>query len=164
MTKQGLKAIEEIQVGDQVLAYNDNLKSLNIKMLSKYKQQNMSYSYWNRKIVCTPNQSILTIDGWKNACELTANDKIKTADGFVRVLTIKIEQLKEKIGVYNFNVLDYHTYVVGNELFVVHNACIPSNSKNYTPDEIAHKYSITVNDYHTKVKPNYKVGKTQILC
>lgn len=43
MTKQGLKAIEEIQVGDQVLAYNDNLKSLNIKMLSKYiimKQQN----------------------------------------------------------------------------------------------------------------------------
>lgn len=63
--------------------------------------------------------------------------------------------------------IGYHTYVVGNGLLVVHNTCTPSNSKNYTPDEIAHKYNITVNDYHTKVKPkilskvkpNHKVGK-----
>lgn len=168
MTKQGLKAIEEIQVGDQVLAYNDNLEIFEYKdVVEVYHNETTELYHIHteiEEIVCTPNHSILTIDRWKNACELTANDKIKTADGFVRVLTIKIEQLKEKIGVYNFNVLDYHTYVVGNELFVVHNACIPSNSKNYTPNEIAHKYNITVNDYHTKVKPNYKVVKTQILC
>lgn len=56
---------------------------------------------------------------------------------------------------------------VGSKLIVVHNDCTPSNSKNYSLDEIAQKYNISVNDYHkiikprifSKVKPNYIVGK-----
>lgn len=42
---------------------------------------------------------------------------------FVQVLSIEIEQLKEKINAYNLNVLGYHTYVVGKDLLVVHNRC-----------------------------------------
>lgn len=31
--------------------------------------------------------------------------------------------MNEKTEVYNLNVLGYHTYIVGNELIIVHNAC-----------------------------------------
>ena len=48
---------------------------------------------------------------------------IKTSTGFAQVKSIEIEQLKEKLNVYNLNVLGYHTYVVGNGLLVVHNRC-----------------------------------------
>ncbi len=171
MTKQGLKAIEEIQVGEQVLAYNDNLEMFEYKdVVEVYKNEatQLCHIHTNKEeIICTPNHSILTKDGWKQACELTSKDLIKTATRFVEVLSIEIEQLKEKTTVYNLNVLGYHTYVVGNDLLVVHNSCTPSNSKNYSAEEIANKYNISVNDYHkkvkptilNKVKPNYKVGK-----
>jgi len=79
------------------------------------------------EIVCTPNHNILTEDGWKLANELTANDMIKTSTGFVQVLSIEIEHLEDKIKVYNLNVLGYHTYVVGNDLLVVHNDCHGNN-------------------------------------
>ena len=36
---------------------------------------------------------------------------------------------------------------------LVHNKCTPSNSKNYSPDKIADKYDITVEQYHKQVKP-----------
>ena len=66
---------------------------------------------------------ILTVEGWKLANELTTKDNIKTSNGYVQVKSIEIEHLKEELHVYNLNVLGYHTYVVGNGLFVVHNSC-----------------------------------------
>ncbi|HCY67992.1 MAG TPA: hypothetical protein DHU62_04590, partial [Firmicutes bacterium] len=89
----------------------------------------------NEEIVCTPNHSILTTDGWKLASELTANDMIKTSTGFVQVKSIENEQLKEKISVYNLNVLGYHTYVIGNNLLVVHNECRATQRKKYWKNE-----------------------------
>ena len=133
MTKQGLKAIEEIQVGDQVLSYNDNLEIFEYKdVVEVYNNETKELCHIhteNEKIVCTPNHSVLTTEGWKNAGELTAKDFIKTSTGFAQVKSIEIEQLKEKINVYNLNVLGYHTYVVGNGLLVAHNACNPNGKK-----------------------------------
>ena len=134
MTKQGLKAIEEIKVGDQVLSYNDNLEIFEYKdVVELYTNETTELCHIhteNEEIVCTPNHSVLTIDGWKEAKELTNKDLIKTSTGYVKVLSIKLEQLEEKQAVYNFNVLGYHTYVVGNDLLVVHNACAkPKNPK-----------------------------------
>ena len=127
MTKQGLKAIEEIQVGDQVLSYNDNLEIFEYKdVVEVYNNKTfeLCHIYTEvEEIVCTPNHSILTLDGWKLASELTPKDNIKTTNGFVEVKYIEIEHLKEELHVYNLNVLGYHTYVVGNGLFVVHNSC-----------------------------------------
>ncbi|MBR2138163.1 MAG: hypothetical protein IKC22_07500 [Bacilli bacterium] len=137
MTKQGLKAIEEIQVGDQVLSYNDNLEIFEYKdVIEVYNNEATELCHIHteaEEIVCTPNHSILTADGWKVASELTSKDSIKTSIGFVQVKSIEIEQLKEKINVYNFNVLGYHTYVVGDGLLVVHNNC--TNSSNSAVDD-----------------------------
>jgi len=145
MTKQGLKAIEEIQVGDQVLAYNDNLEIFEYKdVVEVYQNEATELCHIHtekEEIICTPNHSVLTADGWKLANELTANDMIKASTGFVQVLSIEIEHLKEKIKVYNLNVLGYHTYVVGSGLLVVHNACIKDGATE-------------------KVQYNYKGNKT----
>ena len=135
MTKQGLKAIEEIKVGDQVLSYNDNLEIFEYKdVVELYTNEatELCHIYTeNEEIVCTPNHSVLTIDGWKEAKELTNKDLIKTSNGYIKVISIKLEQLEEKQAVYNFNVLGYHTYVVGNDLLIVHNACSNNNSGSY---------------------------------
>ena len=138
MTKQGLKAIEEIQIGDQVLSYNDNLEIFEYKdVVEVYNNEATELCHIHtekEEIVCTSNHSVLTSDGWKLASELTAKDRIKTSNGFVQILSTEIEQLKEKINVYNLNVLGYHTYVVGNELLVVHNKCVKMNEKKFMKD------------------------------
>ena len=101
-------------------------------MLQKYikKKQQNNVIFTLKKIICTPNHSILTDDGWKLASELTPKDSIKTSTGFVQVLSIEVEQLKEKTNVYNLNVLGYHTYVVGTDLLVVHNNCTKPKKPN----------------------------------
>ena len=151
MTKQGLKAIEEIQVGDQVLSYNDNLEIFEYKdVIEVYNNETTELCHIhaeNEEIVCTPNHSILTTDGWKLASELTEDDMIKTSTGFSQVKSIEVEQLKEKISVYNLNVLGYHTYVVGNGLLVVHNAC---NIKEGATEKVQYNYKRSkTNAYNT---------------
>mgnify|MGYP002558896089 CR=1 FL=1 len=115
MTKQGLKVIEEIQVGDQVLAYNDNLGIFDYKdVVEVYKNETTELCHIhteNEEIICTPNHSILTEKGWKEAKDLVTSDSIKTESGFEKVDFIKKEELATPIAVYNFNVLGYHTYI-----------------------------------------------------
>ena len=55
------------------------------------------------------------------ARDIKTGDDIKTKDGLTAVVSAQIEILTEEIKVYNFNVLGYHTYVIGSELAVVHN-------------------------------------------
>ena len=159
MTKQGLKAIEEIKVGDQVLSYNDNLEIFEYKdVVEVYNNETTELCHIyteTEEIVCTPNHSVLTIDGWKEAKELTNKDLIKTSTGYIKVLSIKLEQLEEKQAVYNFNVLGYHTYVVGEDLLVVHNRC--KLGKNMEKNG---NYGVKGDDAHhllpEKFRPNFK--------
>ena len=151
MTKQGLKAIEDIQVGDQVLSYNDNLEIFEYKdVVEVYNNEATELCHVHteiEEIVCTPNHSVLTSEGWKNAGELTAKDFIKTSTGFAQVKSIEIEELKEKINVYNLNVLGYHTYIVGNDLFVVHNECHHTvSNKGSRGKEITEKITAQIDD------------------
>lgn len=57
MTKQGLKAIEEIKVGDQVLSYNDNLEIFEYKdVVEVYNNETKELCHIhteNEEIVCT---------------------------------------------------------------------------------------------------------------
>lgn len=127
LTSQGLKAIEKITIGDQVLAYNDNLGIFAYQdVVDTYINETEELCHIHTahdEIVCTPQHSILTDNGWKQAGEITAVDKVRTVNGFETVISVNTEHLDEKIKVYNLNVLCYHTYVIGNNQVVVHNAC-----------------------------------------
>ncbi|MDY2889244.1 MAG: RHS repeat-associated core domain-containing protein [Candidatus Caccosoma sp.] len=167
MTNLGLKAIEEIKIGDKVLAYNDNLEIFEYKeVVEVYENKATKLCHIhteNEEIICTPNHNIFTKDGWKDACELIKNDLIKTANGFAKVLSVEIEELSEEINVYNLNVLCYHTYVVGNGLLVVHNECHHTvSNKGKKGNEIGNKIKdkfpeANLNDRWNKVEiPQHK--------
>ena len=127
MTKEGYKAIEKIEEGEEVLSYNENLGIFEYKeVVEVYKNETKELSHIKTKkdeIVSTPGHSILTSEGWKKAKDIKANDLIKTKEGYERVIEVYSEELEEVENVYNLNVLGYHTYVVGYGLLVVHNLC-----------------------------------------
>lgn len=61
---------------------------------------------------------------------LEPTDSIKTTNGYANIVSIEKEHLKTPQRVYNFNVLCYHTYVVGESYIVVHNENCHGNSLN----------------------------------
>lgn len=90
---------------------------------------------------------------WVSACDLEKGDKVLLSDGkYGIVKEVKTKECKEYI-TYNFEVEDYHTYYVGKTGVLVHNAGCGGSFKKYTPDEIARKGNITVNEFHHEVKP-----------
>ena len=125
MTKEGYKAIEKIEEGEEVLSYNENLGIFEYKeVVEVYKNETKELSHIKTKkdeIVSTPGHSILTSEGWKKAKDIKVNDLIKTKEGYEIVIEVYSEELEEVENVYNLNVLGYHTYVVGYGLLVVHN-------------------------------------------
>ena len=127
MTSEGLKAIETIKEGELVLSYNSNLGIYEYKdVVEVYKNttKELCHIFTDKEeIICTPNHNILTNNGWKKAGDITSNDYIQTTTDFEKVKIVQLEQSEESINVYNLNVLCYHTYVIGNSLFIVHNIC-----------------------------------------
>ena len=148
MTKEGYKAIEKIEEGEEVLSYNENLGIFEYKeVVEVYKNETKELSHIKTKkdeIVSTPGHSILTSEGWKKAKDIKVNDLIKTKEGYERVIEVYSEELEEVENVYNLNVLGYHTYVVGYGLLVVHNQNC-SNQKN--------QHQIRDNDYRATINP-----------
>ena len=113
------------------------------------------------------NVSFITLsEKWVSACKLKAGDKVLLSDGKCGIIvSVKIEELETPEATYNLEVADFHTYYVGEESVCVHNAGC-GDYKKYSPEQIADRYDISVNEFHKQVKPeiirqckpNYKVG------
>jgi Pretoxin HINT domain/Bacterial EndoU nuclease len=135
-TPDGLKPIEDIQVGDRVesrdevtnettwkpvlqLIRNTGKSTLNIILVDDDGNSD--------KIGVTPEHPFrVEGKGWVPAGELKAGDKVIGATD--KLLTIKSSvRDKERHDTYNFEVADYHTYFVGTLGAWVHNACKPIN-------------------------------------
>jgi len=69
----------------------------------------------------TEEHPFYTSTGWLSAKELKPDSKIKTINGFINISSIK--RLESKTEVFNFEVENFHTYLVGNSGAVVHNDC-----------------------------------------
>lgn len=158
MTKEGYKAIEKIEEGEEVLSYNENLGIFEYKeVVEVYKNETKELSHIKTKkdeIVSTPGHSILTSEGWKKAKDIKVNDLIKTKEGYERVIEVDSEELEEVENVYNLNVLGYHTYVVGYGLLVVHNSCKKSDLNFDSVDEAIKHADDTLGPNSTIVNKN----------
>ena len=80
-TKEGLKPIKNIKVGDEVLSYNEETNTKEYKkvlnsMLTSPSREVIEIEYNNKKIVCTPDHRILTKRGWVQADKLNESDEI----------------------------------------------------------------------------------------
>ena len=121
-----------------------------------------------KEIVCTGGHPFYVVGvGFVEARNLKTSDKLLLSNGNeVIIEKVEVRILAEAETTYNFEVADFHTYYVSEKAMLVHNKCTPNNSRVYSPEEIAKKYNITVEQFHKqvkseilrKVKPNYKVG------
>ncbi len=159
LTAAGLKPIEEIEVGDEVLAYDEETGEQAYKPVTRLFRNTTEEWYHIRvngeEIVCTgghpfyilnagSDRNIVNFEGvksngvgkWICARELRVSDKVLLSDGSCGIIeTIEVETLSAPATTYNFEVADFHTYYVSESNVLVHNDCITDGLT-----KIANKY------------------------
>ena len=164
LTSMGNKPIEEIEIGDEVWAYNEETGEKSLKKVvdllrNKIKKWiHLLFELEDGKteeIVCTEGHPFYVNNiGWVKSIDLLENDSILMYNYCSATLKQKdIEELEVEEVTYNFEVEDFHTYYVGENSVLVHNICTKANTKNYSAKEISKQYNISVEDFHQKVKP-----------
>ena len=130
VTKDGNKNIEDIQVGDEVLAYDEATGKQEYKKVVRL-FRNTTDAWWHihvngEEIVCTGGHPFYVPDFGKfiPAKELHAGTKLLLSSGeCVTIEKIEVEQLETPETTYNFEVEDFHTYYVTDSEVLVHNKC-----------------------------------------
>ena len=129
LTAEGLKAIEKIEAGEFVWAYNEAAQQTDLKKVVQTfvnETNELVHIQANgEEIVCTPEHPFYSpVKGWTAAIQLRAGDILVTVNGeYVVVEQIQHEILEAPITVYNFEVEGFHTYYVGADGVLVHNSC-----------------------------------------
>ncbi|MDN9012851.1 polymorphic toxin-type HINT domain-containing protein [Brevibacillus laterosporus] len=127
LTDEGEKPIEEIEVGDKVLAKDDETGEMAYKKVEWLFQRDVEETYnitVDDEVITTTDEHPFWIigKGWVESKNLVVGDVLTTSDG--KELAIeKIGVKKEPKTVYNFKVKDFHTYFVSNLEIWTHNSC-----------------------------------------
>jgi len=127
LTAIGLTCIEDIRPGDYVYAKNEVTGEQDyMPVLETYENEVTelcTVTIDGNSIETTPGHKFYTTDnGWVSACDLNKGDTVELSDGSnAEVDNVETTELDEPITVYNFNVMDYHTYYVGESEVLVHN-------------------------------------------
>ena len=159
LTSLGNKKIEDIEVGDEVWAFNEETGDKTLKKVTqlfrkkKKKWVHLLFEFLDgttEEIVCTEGHPFYVNNlGWIKSIDLLENDLVLLYNNCTASLIAKeIEELEVEETTYNFEVSDYHTYYVGENSFLVHNKCIFEElgienynqvGSKYTPDELINK-------------------------
>ena len=129
LAANGHTPIEEVSVGDLVWA-NDPitgetaLKEV-VRTFINETDELIRLRVNGEEVVCTPEHPFYSpVKGWTAAINLRAGDILVTVNGkYVVVEQIQHELLESPITVYNFEVVGFHTYFVGDNSVLVHNMC-----------------------------------------
>lgn len=128
-TENGPVAIEKIQAGDSVWAWDEETGTVSLKsVVETYINETyeLIHIYVNgEEIVSTPSHPFYSpIKGWINACDLKSGDKLVLIDGnYITIEKVQHDLLDTPTKVYNFQVENYHTYYVSILGILVHNLC-----------------------------------------
>ncbi|WP_125169991.1 Hint domain-containing protein [Leptospira perolatii] len=125
-TKVGLKPIEQIQVGDEVLSWDEDTQLTEFRIVTELFRRNTDLiyklSFNDAEIIETTwNHPFWVVgEGWVEVRNLKVNDLVISHDG--TKLPIKEITVSERVEtVYNFEVSQTHTYFVGENSILVHN-------------------------------------------
>ena len=128
-TADGMKNIEDIEVGEEVWAYDEETGETGCKEVVRT-FVNETSTLAHVTIDGSTIETTLTHPfyvpgyGFKAAGELTAGDKVLLLDGGTAVVeAVATTHLDEPVKVYNFEVADWHTYYVSEQGVLVHNMC-----------------------------------------
>ncbi|MGK7873013.1 MAG: polymorphic toxin-type HINT domain-containing protein [Xenococcaceae cyanobacterium] len=130
-TSKGLKPIEEVKVGDIVLAYDDeaNEKGEYVvgKLLTGVAKSLVAITVEGEEIETTPEHEFYASRGWTKAKDLEIGDSLVSLDGQAATIS-NFELIQTNTQVYNFEVEQAHTYYVSDQRILVHNPhCIFGN-------------------------------------
>ena len=130
MTAAGYKAIEDIQIGDLVLAYDEETGERaykpGVRLFRNESKDWTGVTVNGLEIVSTPGHKYFLPETkkWVSAEDLKVGVKVLLSDGSygiieaVRAIHYDIPQTT-----YNFEVADFHTYYVAKISLLVHNVC-----------------------------------------
>ncbi|NWJ95890.1 MAG: hypothetical protein HXX20_08920 [Chloroflexi bacterium] len=138
-TSNGEKPIGEVQVGEQVLAYNEasgtNGNYTVQAVLVNNDPAEVFLTIDGEKIETTPEHPWYTEDkGWVNAGELRIGEHIRKANGSSGEVQ-SLEFVRKPKVMYNLTVEQAHTFFVGEQQWLVHNVqpnCISQELINST--------------------------------
>ncbi len=120
---------EDIRPGDYVYAKNEITSEQDYMPVLETYQRKVTETYTvtidGESIETTDEHPFFTVDnGWTCAKDLETGDTVELSDGTsATVEDVEKNELDEPITVYNFNVMDYHTYYVCENEVLVHNKC-----------------------------------------
>jgi hypothetical protein len=125
--EDGLKPIEEIEVGDKVWAMDPESGEMALKeVLTAYKREidKLYIIKIEAETIETTREHPFWIQGkgWVEAGNLVEGDEVITRqkrESVINRITVKTGEYK----VYNLKVRDIHTYLVGEVSALVHNSC-----------------------------------------
>ena len=129
LTVAGTVAIETIQAGDMVWAWDEETGEVAPKeVVETYVNETYELIHVfvdGEEIITTPAHPFYSpVKGWTNAVHLRAGDVLVLVNGeYVIVEKVQHEILETPVTVYNFEVEDYHTYFVSDKSILVHNSC-----------------------------------------
>ncbi|SFX68203.1 RHS repeat-associated core domain-containing protein [Thermoactinomyces sp. DSM 45891] len=126
-TEDGGKPIEEIDIGDKVLAKNEETGEIAYKEVEWLFQREIDEIYEvhiGGEVIQTTDEHPFWVvgEGWVRAKDLRKGDLFETDKG-KKLAVDKIVKKKQKATVYNFKVKDFHTYYVSNLKVLTHNKC-----------------------------------------
>ena len=145
------KPIEEIEVGDKVLAYDEETGKQAYKPVVRLFRNETKEWYHvfadGEEIVCTGGHPFYVVGkGFVEARNLKTSDKLLLSNGKEAIIEkVEAEQLAEAETTYNFEVEDFHTYYVTEKAVLVHNVCkddiyntvkdSPDYNPNFAPEQ-----------------------------
>lgn len=119
----GLKPIEELRVGNIVIAYDEetgsNARGKVVARIISDNQKVYEVATNHGSFHCTELHRWYTRYGWKETRALSGQDEIRLMDGSYSRLVLAPRRIQGKYTVYNLTVEKYHTYFVNYHL--VHN-------------------------------------------
>jgi RHS repeat-associated protein len=127
-TDEGEKPIEEIEVGEKVLAKSDETGEVAYKeVVGLFQKQadEIYYVHIGDEIIEVTGEHPFWLDGkgWTFVKDLKAGDLLVSSDGS-KLAIDKIEKEPRKATVYNFEVKDFNSYFVSNLGVWVHNCSV----------------------------------------
>jgi len=151
VTAEGLKPIEEIEVGDMVWAFDEETGDITLKAV--YNTVIRETDHLEKLIIgsdtlhTTSNHPFWVSNTWKQAGELVVGDTLTLRNNENLILNYK-EKIDTVATVYNFAVSDYATYFVGEQEVLVHNDNICAQGGKQIPKKAQDIY----NSISTKIR------------
>jgi len=122
-TGSGEKAIEEVAVGDTVLAYNEETGEEGeypvTHLFTRIAPESLVVTVGEEEITTTPEHEFYTANGWIEAEDLSVGDTLVRLRG--KTATVTDLESRDSTRVYNFEVDEAHTYYVSDKQVLVHN-------------------------------------------